>query len=311
MKYWIGVTDNSWFRFLAEREPDEVNFWRPGGKAAFRAIQPGSPFLFKLHSPENFIAGGGFFVRHTVLPLSLAWEAFGDKNGAGTFDAFRTSITRRRKQSGDLDPSIGCTILAEPFFFERTDWIPAPSNWRPSIQQGKTYDTEEPVGRAIMEQVLERLPRYQHDRDPAKLPMPTPEPPGLYGSEYLTRARLGQGAFRVLVTDAYERRCAITGERTLPVLQAAHIKPFAESGPNRVDNGLLLRSDLHILFDRGFLTIDKDHRVEVSRRIREEYENGRDYYALRGKQLQVVPANYAERPSPDFVAWHNEEIFKG
>src|SRR5690606_11461688 len=76
-----------------------------------------------------------------------------------------------------------------------------------------------------------------------------------YGAEYLARARLGQGAFRVLVTDAYQKRCAISGERTLPVLQAAHIRPYAAAGPHRVSNGLLLRSDLHILFDRGYVTV--------------------------------------------------------
>ena len=86
----------------------------------------------------------------------------------------------------------------------------------------------------------------------------------------------------MLVTDAYNRRCAVTGERTLPVLQAAHIKPYAESGPNRVSNGLLLRSDLHILFDRGYVTINRDYRLEVSPRIREEFENGRQYYAMAG-----------------------------
>ena len=51
------------------------------------------------------------------------------------------------------------------------------------------------------------------------------------------------------MTDAYERRCAVTGEKTLPVLEAAHIRPYALLGPHRVNNGLLLRSDLHKLFD--------------------------------------------------------------
>ena len=78
-----------------------------------------------------------------------------------------------------------------------------------------------------------------------------------YGAEYLTRARIGQGAFRVLVTDAYQRRCAISGERTLPVLQASHIRPYSDEGPHHVANGILLRSDLHTLFDRGYITVDE------------------------------------------------------
>ncbi|MGB2957803.1 MAG: HNH endonuclease, partial [Bacteroidota bacterium] len=67
MNCWVGVTDNDWFHFHAARRPDEVNFWRPGGGVGFRVLVEGEPFLFKLHSPENFIAGGGFFVSHTTL----------------------------------------------------------------------------------------------------------------------------------------------------------------------------------------------------------------------------------------------------
>ena len=128
--------------------------------------------------------------------------------------------------------------------------------------------------------------------------------------EYLTRARLGQGAFRVLVTEAYERRCAITGERTLPVLEAAHIKPYSRSGPHVVSNGLLLRSDLHILFDEGYVTVTEDLRVQVSGRIREEYENGREYYRHRDKAV-FLPEATSERPEIEFLRWHNENVYLG
>jgi putative restriction endonuclease len=127
----------------------------------------------------------------------------------------------------------------------------------------------------------------------------------------LTRARLGQGAFRVLVTEAYERRCAITGERTLPVLEAAHIKPYSQSGPHLISNGLLLRSDLHILFDEGYVTVTEDYHVQVSDYIREQYENGREYYQYRGKPLLKVPGTSYERPSAEFLRWHNEKVYVG
>jgi putative restriction endonuclease len=183
----------------------------------------------------------------------------------------------------------------------------APRYWSPNIVSGKTYDSTTPVSRDLWDGVSQRLVKYAGaGQEPTKIILESGE---RYGREYLARARLGQGAFRVLVTDAYQRRCAITGERTLPVLEAVHIKPFAKSGPHRVSNGLLLRSDLHTLFDLGYLTIDKQLRVEISKRIREEFENGRDYYALRGKSLEVVPALPADRPSADFLEWHNEKVF--
>lgn len=108
-----------------------------------------------------------------------------------------------------------------------------------------------------------------------------------------------------MVTDAYSRRCAITGEKTLPALEAGHIKPYAEAGPHRIDNGILLRSDLHNLFDLGYMTISLDYRVEISRRIREEFENGRHYYALHGQKLAVLPDDVSARPAREFLEWHH------
>ena len=81
MKLWVGVTDEDWFTQLSRLRPDEVNFWQPSGSRAFRALEPGELFLFKLHSPKNFIVGGGHFVRYSSLPASLAWDAFSEKNG--------------------------------------------------------------------------------------------------------------------------------------------------------------------------------------------------------------------------------------
>ena len=127
--------------------------------------------------------------------------------------------------------------------------------------------------------------------------------------EGVTKHRLGQGAFRVVVTDAYQRRCAITGEKTLPVLEAAHIKPYAAEGPHSVNNGLLLKSDFHTLFDSGYITIDEDYRIDVSRRLHEDYGNGRDYYKYHGERLLILPERKIDLPSKEFLRWHNENVF--
>ena len=68
---------------------------------------------------------------------------------------------------------------------------------------------------------------------------------------------------------------------------------------------MLLRADLHILFGKGFLTINNDLQVEVSHRIKTEYENGKIYYALHGKPLAIVPQRMDERPAHEFLEWHN------
>jgi putative restriction endonuclease len=310
VEFYVGVTDNDWFRFLAARQPDEVNFWRPGG-GAFRALDKWEPFLFKLHSPLNYIVGGGFFVKFASLPLSFAWEVFGEKNGTPDFLTFYEKIRHYREPRGTMepDPDIGCIVLTEPFFFDEDDWIPSDEYWRRGIRQGKTYSTSEPVGDRLWERVQTLLESYRlRQRAEAKEAVVVERP--RYGDEYLVRPRLGQGGFRVAVTEAYARRGAITGERILPVLQASHIKPYAKSGPHDVQNGLLLRADLHILFDRGYLTVTTDHRVEASRRLREDFDNGEEYYRMHGRRLENMPRAEDERPAPEFIDWHNEHVFR-
>jgi putative restriction endonuclease len=113
-----------------------------------------------------------------------------------------------------------------------------------------------------------------------------------------------------VVTDSYRRRCAVTGERTLPALDAAHIRPYAEGGVHEATNGVLLRRDIHSLFDAGYVTITPSLDFEVSSRIREEYENGRLYYALQGQRI-ALPDDPRRHPDPRALAWHNESVFRG
>jgi putative restriction endonuclease len=300
----IAVTDDDWFEML-RRRPDipEVNFWAPSA-ANFRALQPGELFLFKLHSPRNFIVGGGVFAHANAMPCSLAWSSFGEANGARSAQDMRRRIARYRKAAtGDrTDFEIGCRILTQPFFLEERDWLEVPTSWSPNIVSFKTYSTDDREGLALWDAVQERMARRASPGFGEAAPR--------FGEPQLIRPRLGQGAFRVLVTDLYQRRCAVTQERTLPALEAAHIRPYAEGGPHEASNGLLLRRDLHSLFDAGYVTVTPDLRFEVSRRIREEFDNGKHYYALQGQTI-AVPAEAKQRPDWSALQWHNENIFRG
>lgn len=308
MKIWVGVTDKDWFDHLSRLKPDEVNFWQPSASRTFKVLEPGEPFLFKLHAPHNFIVGGGFFVRYSALPASLAWEAFQIKNGVASFEELRARIRRYRSNDETLDPMIGCNVLVDPFFFDRTQWIPIPSSFALNIVSGKSYDTHTEEGRTLWESVRGNQPATFSVQEPA-LADSDPDDQR-FGEAYLARSRLGQGAFRVLVTDAYQRRCAVTGERTLPVLEAAHIKPYALSGPHRINNGILLRSDLHKLFDLGYVTVTTDLRLEVSPRLKAEWENGREYYTYHGKELRFRPVEPKSQPNREFLMWHNENRYR-
>jgi putative restriction endonuclease len=292
---YVGITDYDWFRFLsALPNVDEVNFWQPGGHTNFKALQAGELFLFKLHSPRNFIVGGGVFARADILPTSLAWDSFGTSNGAASIGEMRKRIAYYRGQPDNPrnDYMIGCRILTQPFFFPEQQWIPIPATWSPHIQQGRTYDALQGDGRQLWEAVMAR----EVQQPGAPIPVPR------YGEPMLIRPRLGQGTFRVSVTDIYQRRCAVTGERTLPILDAAHIRPYADGGEHNITNGLLLRTDIHRLFDLGYVTVSNDGHFEVGRRLKGDFENGRHYYAMHGQSISL-PRDAAQRPTSDVLEW--------
>jgi putative restriction endonuclease len=124
------------------------------------------------------------------------------------------------------------------------------------------------------------------------------------------KERLGQGAFRVMVLDAYHRRCSVTGERTLPVVEAAHIQQYVSPQSNHIQNGIALREDVHTLFDKGYVAVDEDYRFIVSPRLRETYENGREYYRFHGTPIQL-PEPSVLSPSKEAIRWHLENVYVG
>jgi len=128
------------------------------------------------------------------------------------------------------------------FFTNEDEWLPVPKSWSKNIVSFKTYSTDDEDGQRLWEWAEGKL------TEPGSV---ISEEKERFGEPTLIRPRLGQGAFRVLVTDAYQRRCTVTGERTLPALDAAHIRPYSEGGQHAVVNGLLLRRDIHCLFRSG------------------------------------------------------------
>ncbi|HEX5182587.1 MAG TPA: hypothetical protein VFW19_05470 [Allosphingosinicella sp.] len=144
VKLWVANTDPDWFDFLASQgDVDEVNFWQPSGSTNFRAVQPGEFFLFRLKNPRNAIGGFGVFSQASNLPLSLAWEAFGAKNGAATLAEMRHRIGKYRPDvPAGTDYTIGCRIVVQPTFLPERLWIEQPESWARSIVVGKVFETD-------------------------------------------------------------------------------------------------------------------------------------------------------------------------
>lgn len=310
MYVYVYPTDGDWFDFLSARpELDEVNFWRPGGEQPFKQLNPGDLLLFRLKSPIDKIAGGGVFVTFSIYPVGLAWEAFGVKNGAPDERAFYNRIARyKRYESGEAvpqDAKIGCIVLQAPFFLPKPLWIDVPSVYPRNSTQGMRFDATTGAGKELFAEITSAM-------QPNLVGRRVAEPAGpmaMFGDPVLVKRRLGQGGFRVLVTDNFDRRCAVTGEKTLPVLEAAHILPVRRGGQHRSDNGLLLRSDLHTLFDLGYVTVTPDYKLDVSLALRDEWSNGRVYYEMQGRNIKL-PAFATDQPSREFLEWHGQNVFR-
>ncbi len=105
--------------------------------------------------------------------------------------------------------------------------------------------------------------------------------------------RRGQAAFRRKVLAAYGGRCAVTGTNAPPALDAAHIFPYSGPASDHIENGLLLRSDIHALFDLGLFAVDS-----ASMRCLLDSSLAKTSYAdLEGRKLRL-PTNSAKWPSP-------------
>jgi putative restriction endonuclease len=308
----IAITDYGWYAFLSARPHiTEVNFWTPSARAGFRA-EPFSPFLFKLKAPDNAICGFAYFAQYSRLPDWLAWETFGAGNGCESFQEMRERIreirSRIRYDEATGSDEIGCIQLVQPTFISPAAWVPQPADWKARTQRYARYDLSTGEGLRVWASCLSAAEAASGQR--SREPVPLREDAPRYGTPQLIAPRLGQGTFRVAVLEAYSRACCVTGEHSLPALEASHIRPYASQGPHEVSNGLLFRADLHRLFDKGYITVTPELCLRVGSRLRDEFHNGRSYYPLDGTRLRV-PGIDALKPSPEYLRWHNEHEFLG
>ncbi len=313
---FIANTDRAWFDYLSSRAShgrvDEVNFWLPKASRPMKEMSPGEPLFFRLKKPHYAIAGYGFFAHFEPLDLSVAWSVFSWKNGDPDKESFLTRIGRYRGvdllQPGASAGKLGCTILRDAIFWPESRWIPwgESEGWAPNIVQGKSERDEHRMAllrdaimadsRGVPEDLLDQFTPLEVDERRLILREET--------------VREGQGAFRRRLNHAYEGQCAITGEHTGTVLDAAHIQPYFGSRSNHVQNGLLLTKEFHALFDEGYVAITPEYEIRVSSSLRADWSNGKRYYEYDKKRLRYLPRALEQQPSRQALDWHIKHVFK-
>lgn len=312
---FVANTDRRWFDHLQSigvaGVVDEVNFWSPQAQRRMKHFVPGEPIFFRLKAPTNAVAGYGFYAHFDLLELHVAWDTFGDRNGFVDRYEFLRALGAWRDQEafavGADGRKLACTILREAVFWPESRWMPwgDAAGWHRNVTQGATIHDAK-----LAERLMQQVQLDQHI------------PPEEFAPEFTLvdvddreivaaqrRQRVGQGTFRSRLISAYSGRCAITGERTEPVLDAAHVQPYLGPRSNHIQNGLLLTKEFHTLFDLGYITVTPDHHVRISPKIREKWTNGRRFYEFDGRELVSLPDTTIERPSSAALRWHNERRF--
>ncbi len=130
--------------------------------------------------------------------------------------------------------------------------------------------------------------------------------------ERVVKRKFREAAFAKLVKHSYDQTCAITGVKIIngggrAEVQAAHIKPVADNGPDSVRNGLALSGTVHWMFDRGLISINEDYTIlKAKDKIPEQIER-----MINPDNKLYLPAHITDRPHPGFLKYHRENIFKG
>lgn len=339
MEYRIGVTDPEWYNCLRQLNPTPrfINYWSMAEKKP--KMYDGQLFLFRLRSGSQieefgiggkrtdnglYYVGGAYFSEWKRLTIAEAWARFRTANGVSSLDSFvslirlnveqtkDTTNENRNIKPDDVDENtvILCHILRNPFFLT----TPFKSSYL--ITRGQPVPkahTEDEDGMIVYQNVLQQLLAIPEKAVTGSLEMPLmPEIEQRYIISEAKR-RIGQEEFRKSLLDLYKNRCAITGDSVQPLLQAAHMLPYAQGGSHDGSNGILLRADFHILFDEGYITISSDYRVVVSGDLKElnQYDENNEYLKYDGEKLRIIPHQVLKRPNSSNLEWHRKNVFRG
>jgi putative restriction endonuclease len=280
----IAPTDENWFAFLKNSQFNSfINFWTPTTWNV-KNLKSGDKWYFLLKSPIRKIGGYGEFVEYKNMTPQAAWKEYGLRNGCNSKLDLTVKIQKyidrnskkHSKKNINIDNyEIGCIVLKNCVFWDSDSYID-PTNFNISIAK----------------QVVTR--KYFKQYDPFTIKdiddfFLLDEPREVYKLE--VNQRKGQGIFKGLILKAYNNKCCISDETCPELLEAAHIQHYLNQQSNHIQNGILLRVDLHRLFDNNLLYIDNGYIVRISPLV-----NTPHYKKYNGRKISL-PNNMDDHPS--------------
>lgn len=289
----ISLTDNNWFVYLKKNELNSyVNFWTPTPTNT-KDLKEGDRFYFMLQAPIDKIAGFGEFVRYENVTPELAWNKFGNRNGNALKPDFIKNIQMHIDKNSEkygkrnLDSysyKIGGIVLRNCEFWDEENYKDPEDHDISFLSQPGTikfFDQPDPF--------------FKGDLDPSGFGLVN-EPLG--DKVYVVKFKNAKGGFKVKILEAYNATCCITGETMPELLEAMHIHKYV----NYTHNGVLLRIDIHRLFESNLIYIDKDYTVRVSSLVTDEY-----YKNFDGKKINL-PVSEQDWPSVEALALRETEF---
>lgn len=259
--------------------------------------------LFREKDGRYMIIGGGYFLGWGSTSIKEAWDLYGVRNGAETYDDFVHEVELR---GGNKETTLSSAKLMHTFIFNQSDYVNIPDELNGLLESKQHFkiSNTEPAGRYIATRVLENREYY--------IGLDGNDWQGMYYVASHRNSKSYMAAFHARVLDAYKYQCALTGVKARPVLMIAHIQPFYDTLFQSVSNGVVLRSDIYSMFKAGYITFvynEKGDKLIAKVSDTVVAAGGADYKRFDGKEL-MLPEDRSFWPNKKYILWHNRKCFE-
>lgn len=302
----ICKVTNSWYQvlkthFLAKGS-SRMSLFQNDNTLKDAGISPGTLTLFLLNEDnKNYIIGGGYFLFFKLIDTDNYWNTQGVKCGFRSKEELQEYL----KNEGYDPKNVETLIFDSYFMFTKHERVLIPENFDKEYcnKNCNILSLDDPFGKYINKIVLSKREPYI-----ASFGM---DWPGIYFATSHFNTRNYYAQFNAKISCIYNNTCALTGTKIEPLVDAVHIKPFSDHKFQDVQNGIMLRTDIHKLFNEGYITFEykkSDLIAIVSKSIKDSFDDS--YYDKYNRKKLHLPEDLNLRPKKELIDWHRENVFE-